>query len=328
MAFCALVVFSLRLSGAAQTVTATTGAVNGIVTDSSQAHVPGVTVSLSGPSLMATRTVVTDAGGAYRFSAVPVGDHTLTFELAGFGTIVRKGIHVGVGFTATVNAEMSPGNVVDRITVSGSPVVDLSSTAVTTHFDSEKLASLPGARDIFAILANTPGVALSKMDVGGNTALSLQEYTAYGLRADDRREPQRGRGPPGRRGQRRERQLPFRLRLVRRDRDQGRRPDRRDVRPWHIEPVRQQGRRKRVITAACTPDFQNDALASDQHRRRLRSALGVTGGPGLDARDVNRLQRFRDFTRGRRWLPEKRQGVVVRCLPVHGGRTEIPVAAR
>ena len=54
---------------------------------------------------------------------------------------------------------------------------------VTTHFDSEKLATLPGARDFFAIAANTPGVALSKMDVGGNGALSLQEYTAYGLRA-------------------------------------------------------------------------------------------------------------------------------------------------
>src|SRR5688572_16222126 len=65
-----LVVVSLRVSGAAQTVTATTGAVNGTVTDSSQAQVPGVTVSLSGPSLMNTRTVVTDAGGAYRFAAV------------------------------------------------------------------------------------------------------------------------------------------------------------------------------------------------------------------------------------------------------------------
>ena len=78
---------------------------------------------------------------------------------------------------------MTPGALTDSVIVSGSPVVDLSSTAVTTHFDSEKLASLPGARDIFAILANTPGVAMTKMDVGGNGGLSLQEYTAYGLRA-------------------------------------------------------------------------------------------------------------------------------------------------
>ena len=80
---------------------------------------PGVTVSLSGPSLMTTRTVLTDEAGAYRFSAVPTGDHTLTFELAGFETIVREGIHVGLGFTATVNVEMSAGRVSDSVTVSG-----------------------------------------------------------------------------------------------------------------------------------------------------------------------------------------------------------------
>ena len=109
--FCALVV-SLRLSGAAQTVTATTGAVNGIVTDSSKARDSrrdgqpvGAVVDGHPQPRSPTRA------GAYRFSAVPPGDHTLTFELAGFGTIVRDGIHVGLGFTATVNAEMSPGAV-------------------------------------------------------------------------------------------------------------------------------------------------------------------------------------------------------------------------
>ncbi len=106
------------------------------------------------------------------------------FELTGFRTIVRAGVQVGVGFTATVNAEMSPGNLTDRVEVSGaSRIIDHASTEVTTHFDSGKLASLPGARDFFAIVANTPGIAMSKMDVGGNSALTLQDYTAYGLRA-------------------------------------------------------------------------------------------------------------------------------------------------
>src|SRR5262249_25206018 len=83
---------ALLLSGvipraSAQTVTATTGAINGIVTDSTKALLPGVTVTLSGPSLMGVQTVVTDHEGAYRFSAVPRGDYRLTFELSGFGTV-------------------------------------------------------------------------------------------------------------------------------------------------------------------------------------------------------------------------------------------------
>ena len=87
---------------------------------------PDVTVTLSGSSLMIARTDVTDDAGGYRFSAVPLGDHTLTFQLSGFGTIVREGIHVGLGFTATVNVELSPGTVDDSVTVSGAaPVVDV-----------------------------------------------------------------------------------------------------------------------------------------------------------------------------------------------------------
>ena len=171
-------------SAEAQTVTATTGAINGVVTDTTKTVVPRVTVTLSGPSLMIARATLTDETGAYRFSAVPLGDHTLTFQLSGFGTIVREGIHVGLGFTATVSVELHPGAIDDSVTVSGAaPVVDASSTVVTTHFDSDKLATLPGARDFFSIVANTPGVALAKMDVGGNSALGLQEYSSYGLRA-------------------------------------------------------------------------------------------------------------------------------------------------
>src|SRR5436190_4157732 len=132
----------------AQTVTATTGAINGVVTDSSKSVVQGVTVSLSGPSLMTRPTAVTDKAGAYRFSAVPLGHHTLTFQLSGFGTIVREGIRVGLGFTATVDVELRPATIDESVTVSGAaPVVDVSSTVVTTHFDSDKLTNMPGARD-------------------------------------------------------------------------------------------------------------------------------------------------------------------------------------
>jgi hypothetical protein len=68
------------------------------------------------------------------------------------------------------------------VTVSGaSPVVDIQSTNVTTHFDAEKLAALPGSRDFWGVLAQAPAVAMSRVDVGGSGALTQQAYTAYGL---------------------------------------------------------------------------------------------------------------------------------------------------
>ena len=279
---------------AAQAVTATTGAVNGIVTDSTKAVVPGVTVTLSGPSLMTPRTTLTDEKGVYRFFAVPTGDQTLTFEVAGFATLVRTGIHVGLGFTATVNAEIGPGTVRDSVTVTGSPVVDVSSTTVTTHFDSETLAALPGARDIFAILSNTPGVALAKMDVGGNTALSLQEYTAYGLRATTgvNRNEVEGIRVGGANGS-----------------QDNYLSDYGSFAEVAINAVGQTasmpvpGTLSQSVSKAggntyhgnVYADFQNDAMAST-NIDDAQIARGVSGGPGVDARDVNRLQHFRDFT--------------------------------
>ena len=282
-------------SAEAQTVTATTGAINGVVTDRTKTVVPRVTVTLSGPSLMTARTVLTDELGVYRFSAVPLGDHTLIFQFSGFGTIVREGIHVGVGFTATVNVELSPGAVDDSVTVSGAaPVVDVSSTAVTTHFDSEKLATLPGARDFFAIVANTPGVALSKMDVGGNGALTLQEYTAYGLRATT--------------GVNRNEVEGIRVGAANGPNDNYL-SDFASFSEIAITAVGQTaampvpGTLGQYVSksggdayhGSVYSDFQNDALeATNIDDDQI--ARGVSGGPGLDAREVNRLQRFRDFS--------------------------------
>ncbi len=183
------VLFLLCQQAGAQTVSSTTGAINGTVTDSSKAVIPGVTVSLSGPALMGTTTVVTEADGVFRLSTVPVGDYKLTFELPGFGTVVRQGLHVSVGFTATVNIEMNPGGVAETVTVSGaSPVVDIAATSVASHFDSEKLAELPGSRDAWAVVSQAPAVAMSRMDVGGSAAWTQQGFTAYGVSGGERNE--------------------------------------------------------------------------------------------------------------------------------------------
>src|ERR1700752_2374614 len=88
----------------AQATTSGTGAINGRVSDNSGAVMPGVTVTVTSPSMMGGRTAVTDEGGQYRFTAVPPGAYALTFELAGFTNVRNEGVRISVGFTATVNA--------------------------------------------------------------------------------------------------------------------------------------------------------------------------------------------------------------------------------
>jgi hypothetical protein len=172
----------------AQTVSSTTGAINGKAADETGAALPGVTVTVVSESMQGTRTTVTGADGSYRVPAVPPGTYKLTFELAGFGTVVRDGIIVGLGFTATINADMKVASLQETVTVSGqSPVVDVTSTTSATTFGEEKLAALPNARDFWAILAASPGIQLTRIDVAGSAAGTQTAYAAYDTKADQHR---------------------------------------------------------------------------------------------------------------------------------------------
>ena len=159
-----------------------TGTIQGRVTDASGAVLPGVTVTAASPSMIGTQTQVSNENGTYRFPAVPPGVYSLTFELAGFNSVRRESIQIALGFTANVNAELTVATLQETVTVTGnSPVIDTTATRVQQNFKLEQLNSIPNGRDMWALLAATPGVVMSRIDVGGNRAGTQTGYTAYGL---------------------------------------------------------------------------------------------------------------------------------------------------
>jgi hypothetical protein len=181
-------VLLLPLAAAAQTVGATTGAINGRVVDSSDSVLPGVTVTISAPQMQGTQTAITNAEGNYRFPGIPPGTYAVRYELPGFGTVVREGIRVTLGFTATLNVTMSVSGLQETVTVTGdSPVVDVSSTKTSTNYDYRELAAIPSARDMWAILAESPAVTMARIDVGGSAAGTQSGYRTYDARGDQNR---------------------------------------------------------------------------------------------------------------------------------------------
>jgi hypothetical protein len=159
-----------------------TGTIQGRVADASGGVLPGVTVTASSPSMIGTQTQITNENGSYRFPAVPPGVYSLSFELPGFTGVKRDGLEVSLGFTATVNVEMRLAALQETVTVTGdSPVIDTTATRVQQNFKLEQLNSIPNGRDMWALLAATPGVVMSRIDVGGNRAGTQTGYTAYGL---------------------------------------------------------------------------------------------------------------------------------------------------
>jgi hypothetical protein len=159
-----------------------TGTIQGRVADASGGVLPGVTVVATSPSMIGNQTQVTNENGSYRFPAVPPGVYTISFELPGFNGVKRAGVEVSLGFTANVNVEMTVATLQETVTVTGeSPVIDTTATRVQQNFKLEQLNSIPNGRDMWALLAATPGVVMSRIDVGGNRAGTQTGYTAYGL---------------------------------------------------------------------------------------------------------------------------------------------------
>src|SRR6185436_2902001 len=63
----------------------------------------------------------------------------------------------------------------------GSPIVDVKNATVGTNFGEALLNDIPNTRDLMALLAETPGITMPRVDVGGNTAGTQTAYQAYGL---------------------------------------------------------------------------------------------------------------------------------------------------
>src|SRR6185503_1558064 len=99
-----------------------------------------------------------------------------------FKKIVYEGAKVEVDKTVTMDVTMPLADVEETVVVTnGSPIVDVRSATVGTNFGEAMLSDIPNQRDLFALLAQTPGITMPRMDIGGNTAGTQSSYRAYGV---------------------------------------------------------------------------------------------------------------------------------------------------
>ena len=158
------------------------GTVNGKITDPSGDLLPGVGITLASPQLLGgERMTVSDEQGNYRVGLLPPGVFSVKYELPGFKSLVREGIQVSAGFTATLNIVMEVATVAETVTVQGdSPIVDTQSASVATNFNPTAIAAIPNGHDIFSVLALTPGVQMTVPDVGGSEVRQRPSFRSYG----------------------------------------------------------------------------------------------------------------------------------------------------
>lgn len=137
-----------------------TGTILGAVKDSTGAVVPNCTVTVRNVDTGFTRTQKSEADGAYRFAALPVGTYEVRAEQMGFETEVRSSVSLAVGQEAVVNFSLQVGAVTQTVEVVGeAPLVNTTSGSLGTLVNSQQVTDLPlNGRNYIDLTLLQPGV--------------------------------------------------------------------------------------------------------------------------------------------------------------------------
>ena len=181
--FGALIIAMSAAHPAAQSQ-AINGTIEGTITDQSGAALPGVSVTVTNIDTGDTRVVVSNEAGVYRAPLLPLGQYRVAAEIQGFRKFEQQGLTLSAGQTATININMTVGNVSEAITVtSESPVaepgkIDLGRTIGETEVRNLPLVSRNPYNFAF-LQANVAGYENNEFGVPRINANGSQMRTNY-----------------------------------------------------------------------------------------------------------------------------------------------------
>lgn len=129
---------------AAGAQTASTGAVQGTITDPSHAAIPGANITLVNPATGAMLRAQSDAHGGYTFPSVRPGNFTMQVTATGFKAYTVKSLPVTVNKAALVNVQMQLGSATQTVEVTaGALQLQTASATVGNTIESQSLLLLP-----------------------------------------------------------------------------------------------------------------------------------------------------------------------------------------
>ena len=152
--FLGIVSMATRFAGAQET---TTGTLAGQVVDSQGLPVPGVTMTLT--SDQGTRSIVTGADGRFLVPFLTPGAFVVRAQVDGFRPAEHSDVRVRLGQRLDLRFVLHPGTHAEEVEVIGSPMIDKTSTSVTTVLSDELISSLPSGRKFTDVLYIAPGVS-------------------------------------------------------------------------------------------------------------------------------------------------------------------------
>ncbi len=162
------------------------GQIEGTVTDSNGAVVVNANLIVTNIETGASRALKSDESGFYRAPLLPLGSYRVTVEAANFKKLVRDGITLTTGQTATVNLSLVAGGVQETVNVtSDAPIADSSKIDVGRVLNAREVQNLPlvsrNPYNFSLLQANVTGRPNSEFGVPRINANGYARRTNYQL---------------------------------------------------------------------------------------------------------------------------------------------------
>jgi hypothetical protein len=163
------------------------GGISGVVTDSSGSVVAGARVTVTNTAMGTQSSTVTAAAGAYTVPQLAAGDYNVTVVAPGFSKLIRNGVTVSVGETATIDLQLTVGQATTSVTVTANaPLLQTDSAQNNVEVTTRDLNELPinitgigAVRDPMGFASLVPGTIAggwNNIHVSGSPATTYRVF--------------------------------------------------------------------------------------------------------------------------------------------------------
>jgi len=161
------------------------GSINGTVTDTSGAVIPGAKVTATDTATSAARVTVSSGAGEFLFSDLPQSTYTVRVEAAGFQIADISGVQVLAGKIYTLPVKLTVAQAASTVEVSADALsLDTTSVVQTTVLDGQALQDVPlNGRDFTQLIGSS--VAFTGYNNSGSVNGTRNDQLNYTIDGTD-----------------------------------------------------------------------------------------------------------------------------------------------
>ena len=148
----------------------TTGDIEGKVTDTNGAVIPGISVTVTGITVGFNRTVQSDNQGEFRVQQIPIGLYNVaTAATSGFAAATISDVTVTIEKATTVNIKLGISTTAESVVVTSDALgvnVDITDSKVQTNITQKLIDQLPNGTSFTSILRVSPATRQESLSGG------------------------------------------------------------------------------------------------------------------------------------------------------------------